>query len=387
MNTGPTLPEGWTIRSLRSCLRTAPGYGINAAAVPFDDGLPAYLRITDISDDNRFRPSPRVSIKHPDATAYFLKEGDLVFARTGASVGKSYLYNPDDGPLVFAGFLIRVNPNPKDVQPIFLAYCAQSGRYWDWVATMSSRSGQPGINGQEYGTFQLLLPSSDEQRAIAEALSDVDGLIESLELLIAKKRAIKQATMQQLLTGKTRLPGFSDEWETKRIGDLLTYERPDRYIVQYDEYFERGDTLVLTANKSFVLGYTNETFGVCVDFPVIIFDDFTTDCKYVTFPFKVKSSATKLLHARNGVRLKYMFERMQLIDFPVIDHRRYYISEYQNIEITFPTYDEQISITTVLSDMDAEIAALERQLDKIRAIKQGSIQKLLTGRIRLARPL
>ena len=136
MNTGPTLPEGWTIRSLRSCLRTAPEYGINAAAVPYDDGLPAYLRITDISDDNRFRPSPRVSIKHPDATAYFLKEGDLVFARTGASVGKSYLYNPDDGPLVFAGFLIRVSPNPEDVQPVFFAYCAQSERYWDWVATL-----------------------------------------------------------------------------------------------------------------------------------------------------------------------------------------------------------------------------------------------------------
>ena len=158
MNTGLTLPGGWTIRSLRSCLRTAPEYGINAAAVPFEAGLPAYLRITDISDDNRFRPSPRVSIKHPDATEYFLKEGDLVFARTGASVGKSYLYNPDDGPLVFAGFLIRVSPNPEDVQPAFLAYCAQSERYWDWVATMSIRSGQPGINGQEYGTFQLLLP-------------------------------------------------------------------------------------------------------------------------------------------------------------------------------------------------------------------------------------
>ena len=129
---------------------------------------------------------------------------------------------------------------------------------------------------------------------------------------------------QRLLTGKTRLPKFGGEWETKRIGDLLTYERPDRYIVQHGKYVERGDVPVLTANKSFVLGYTNETFGVCVDFPVIIFDDFTADCKYVTFPFKVKSSAIKLLRPKNGVDLRYMFELMQLIDFPVSDHRRYY---------------------------------------------------------------
>ena len=223
MNTEPSLPEGWRICSLRSCLRTAPGYGINAAAVPFDDGLPTYLRITDISDDHRFRPSPRVSLDHPQASAFFLNEGDLVFARTGASVGKSYLYDPDDGPLVFAGFLIRVTPNPKEVQPAFLAYCVQSERYWDWVATMSSRSGQPGINGQEYGTFHLLLPSPDEQRAIAEALSDVDDLLLALEKLIAKKQAIKQAAVRQLLTGKTRLPGFSEPWRKVRLGDIVSF--------------------------------------------------------------------------------------------------------------------------------------------------------------------
>lgn len=212
----------------------------------------------------------------------------------------------------------------------------------------------------------------------------MDGLIKSLESLIAMKQAVKTAAMQRLLTGRTRLPGFGGEWETKRIGDLLTYERPDRCIVQHDEYVERGDAPVLTANKSFVLGYTNETFGVCVDFPVILFDDFTADCKYVTFPFKVKSSAIKLLRGKNGVKLRYMFERMQLIDFPVADHRRYYISDYQNVEIALPTLREQVSIATVLSDIDAEIAALERQLDKIRAIKRGMMQQLLTGKIRLA---
>src|SRR5207249_10643594 len=111
-------------------------------------------------------------------------------------------------------------------------------------------------------------PPAAEQRAIAEALSDVDGLLKALEALIAKKRSIKQGAMQQLLAGKTRLPGFSGEWGKKRIGDLLTYERPDHYIVHSAEYTEVGDVPVLTANKSFVLGYTDESFNVCQDLPV-----------------------------------------------------------------------------------------------------------------------
>ena len=266
----------------------------------------------------------------------------------------------------------------------FKAYLQHIPSFKSTLARIATGISVYAVSKKQLANIVLALPPPDEQRAVAEALSDVDRLVESLESLIAMKQAVKTAAMQQLLTGKTRLPGFGGEWETKRIGDLLAYERPDRYIVQHDEYVERGDAPVLTANKSFVLGYTNETFGVCVDFPVILFDDFTSDCKYVTFPFKVKSSAIKLLRAKNGVKLRYIFERMQLIDFPVADHRRYYISDYQNVEIALPTYDEQVSIATVLSDIDAEIAALERQLDKIRAIKQGMMQQLLTGKIRLA---
>ena len=182
------LPKNWSVQTLRSCLLSAPSYGVNEAAVPFDDDLPTYLRITDISVDSQFRPSPRVSVRHPNGQAFFLNEGDIVLARTGASVGKSYLYNPNDGPLVFAGFLIRISPNPEKLQSTFLAYCLQSKYYWDWIATMSIRSGQPGINGQEYGELQLPLPPLDEQCAIAEALSDVDGLLNALDALIAKKQ-------------------------------------------------------------------------------------------------------------------------------------------------------------------------------------------------------
>ena len=191
-------------------------------------------------------------------------------------------------------------------------------------------------------------------------------------------------TTHQLLTGRTRLPGYEREWEVKRLGDLLTYERPDRYIVKSTAYSNRGDVPVLTANKSFILGYTTETFGVCADLPAIVFDDFTTDSKFATVPFKVKSSAIKLLRPRHDrTSLRYIFERMQLIRFPIGEHKRYYISDYQNIEFSMPEYDEQLAITTVLSDIDAEIAALEALCDKTRNLKQAMMQELLTGKTRL----
>ena len=157
--------------------------------------------------------------------------------------------------------------------------------------------------------------------------------------------------------------------------------------MQSTDYSEYGDVPVLTANKSFVLGYTDEDFGVCTEVPVIIFDDFTTDSKYATSPFKVKSSAIKLLRARqNQAHLRYVFERMQLIHFPLGDHKRYYISDYQNIELSVPDCSEQRALALVLSDMDAGIAMLEQRRDKALAIRQGMMQQLLTGRIRLVKP-
>ena len=248
-------------------------------------------------------------------------------------------------------------------------------------------TGVPQLTAPQIGRYLLAVPPYHEQRAIAAALSDVDAQVDGLDRLIAKRRDIKQAAMQQLLTGQIRLPGFSGEWETKQLGDLLAYERPDPYIVKSTEYSNHGDIPVLTANKAFILGYTTEVFGVCADLPAIVFDDFTTDSKFAKAPFKVKSSAIKLLRPRHDrTSLRFLFERIQLIRFPVGDHRRYYISDYQNIGLTIPEYDEQLEIISALSDMDAEIAALEARHEKTWDLKQAMMQELLTGKTRLVQP-
>jgi type I restriction enzyme S subunit len=201
----PGFSGEWKSKRLGECLLSRPDYGINAPAVPFSDRLPAYIRITDISEHGRFSPDPRVSVKAPNADQFYLNEGDLVFARTGASVGKSYLYDASDGQLVFAGFLIRVKLNPEMLIPGFLAAYVATRSYWNWVRMMSMRSGQAGINGNEYAQLPIPLPSVPEQTAIAGVLSDMDEELAALEQRLAKTRAVKQGMMQELLTGRTRL--------------------------------------------------------------------------------------------------------------------------------------------------------------------------------------
>jgi type I restriction enzyme S subunit len=201
----PGFSGEWERKQLGKCLLARPDYGINAAAVPFSDSLPSYIRITDISQHGRYCPDPRVSVRAPNSEQHYLHKGDVVFARTGASVGKSYLYQPNDGELVFAGFLIRVRPNPEILTSEFLAAYATTNSYWTWVSLMSMRSGQPGINGNEYAQLPLSLPTTPEQTAITAVLSDMDAELEALEARRDKTHALKQAMMQELLTGRTRL--------------------------------------------------------------------------------------------------------------------------------------------------------------------------------------
>ena len=138
----------WAECALRACLSANPDYGINAPGGPASGSLPTYLRITDIDDDGRFMAGNRVAVNHPLAMNYRLRTNEIVFARTGASVGKTYLYNSDDGELVFAGFLIRARIDSDKLNPRFFAANTKTSRYWNWVRVMSMRSGQPGINGK-----------------------------------------------------------------------------------------------------------------------------------------------------------------------------------------------------------------------------------------------
>ena len=192
----------WERATLGALLERLPDYGVNAAAVPFSEDLPVYVRITDIDDDGRLVPAPRVSVDIEPRDDQFLQPGDIVLARTGASVGKSYRYRVEDGRLVFAGFLIRVRPNLDRLVPEFLSAYLSTWSYWDWVRLTSARSGQPGINGSEYASMPLTIPTGAaswaEQRKIADCFAVLDEGIAAQRQRLRALRCHKNGLLQQL---------------------------------------------------------------------------------------------------------------------------------------------------------------------------------------------
>ena len=168
----------------------------------------------------------------------------------------------------------------------------------------------------------------------------------------------------------------SEQWISTELSRLLDYERPDLYIVESDNYKNEGIP-VLTANKSFILGYTDEKNNIYSRVPAIIFDDFTTEKKYVDFPFKVKSSAIKILKPKGNNVLKFVFELMNTINFEAKEHKRYYISTYQKLFVYVPKeVKEQQKIADCLSSIDKLIDAESRKLKALETYKKSLMKKL-----------
>ncbi|MGN8401561.1 restriction endonuclease subunit S [Helicobacter pylori] len=229
------------------------------------------------------------------------------------------------------------------------------------------------------------LPPLNEQIAIANILSDVDHYLYSLDALILKKESVKKALSFELLSQRKRLKGFNQAWQRVRLGDILSYEQPTKYLVATTQYLQKGFTPILTAGKTFILGYTNDKHGIYTNIPVIIFDDFTTDSKMVNFPFKVKSSAIKILSLRdnNQADLKYIYEKLTLLKHQVTDHKRYWIDEFSDFEIPLPPLNEQIAIANILSDLDSEIISLKNKKRQFDNIKKALKHDLMSAKIRV----
>lgn len=179
---------------------------------------------------------------------------------------------------------------------------------------------------------------------------------------------------EKKLVPKLRFPGFTEPWEQRTFSELFEYERPDAYIVQSDLYCDEYNVPVLTANKAFILGYTNEE--CTYNKPSIIFDDFTLDRKYVDFPYMLKSSAIKILTAKENHNLRFLFERLNSTRFEVLGHARHYISVVQNTSTLCPTLDEENCISTILTKVDTLITLHQRKLEHLKLKKKSLLQKL-----------
>ena len=313
-----------------------------------------------------------------------IKYGDILFAGSGETndeIGKSAVYLLREDGFASGDTIIF---SPKNANSLFLAHFLNVGIARKKLRELGQGQSVVHIYKSDIENLEFCLPSEMEQNRIVSVIETWDSAIEKLGEKIEIKKRIKKGLMRELLTGKTRLPGFSGEWETKEIGELLDYERPDKYIVKETNYDNAHKTPVLTANKSFILGYTNETSGIYKNLPAIIFDDFTVDNKFVDFPFKIKSSAIKILKQKSDkVNIWFVFERMQLINFAVGQHKRNYISEYQYFAVDMPDIQEQNAIAKILITANDEIVGLERKLSFLKDQKKFLLNNLITGVIRV----
>jgi type I restriction enzyme S subunit len=342
-----------------------------------------------------------------------LQKDDILINLVGASIGRSCQIQEDLGE-ANVNQAVAVYRVRKEYCSEFVACCFQALSTIKRILEMQVDAALPNISLGDLRRFLIPFPPAAEQRAIAEALSDVDGLLGALEALIAKKRAIKQAAMQQLLTGKTRLPGFSGEWEKKRLGDFVTFlrhgvnsraELSNSGSVKYLHYGDihtshdvRLDPWVtpmpfLPADRATTLDRLQDGDLVLVDAS----EDLDGVGKSVEITGVANAEVVSGLHT-----IAARFDKTALADgfkaylqfCPAFrDHLKRLAAgtkvyatnraHLASVELPLPTTEEQREIATVLSDMDAELAALERRRDKTRAIKQGMMQQLLTGRVRL----
>ena len=228
-----------------------------------------------------------------------------------------------------------------------------------------------------YNSLYIPYTNFKEQEKIAKILNCCDKVIELKEKLICEE--IKK----NINCGRKVLKKLKGD--TVEIGEILDYEQPTKYIVknQYKNKQNEEDIPVLTANKAFIKSYTNEKFGIYDNLPVIIFDDFTVENKYVTFPFKVQSSAMKILKPKNpNINLLFVYKSMQLLKFKANDHKRYYLSEYQYMPINLPDIETQNRTVEILSKIDRKIELLQQELEQYKQLKKSLSQLLLTGIVR-----
>ena len=336
----------------------------------------------------------------------------IVFAKVGAAVfldRKRILAQPSCLDNNMAAFVLT----DQQVDISFVYFLLLTIRF----STFANTTALPALSGTVLSGIRMSLPPLPEQRAIAALLSDVDELIGSLEALIAKKRVIKQAAVQELLTGRTRLPGFGGEWETRRLANHLkflrhgTNPRSDLTRDGAVEYLHYGDihasTVALLDPKDRSMPTLTVERAKRLDRLVdgdLVFVDASEDIEGVGKSVELKGVRDRRVVA--GLHtIAVRFSKSVLADgfkaylqfHPTfLRHLRrlaagtkVYATNRAHIasaEFHLPPLPEQRAIATVLSDMDAEIAALEERLDKTRAIKQGMMQQLLTGSIRLPIP-
>ena len=244
------------------------------------------------------------------------------------------------------------------------------------------------VSGKQMANMELMMPKTmAEQKIIGQYFANLDHLITLHQRKYDKLTNVKKSMLEKMFpkngsnVPEIRFKGFTEAWEQRKLGDIFKYEQPQAYIVESTEYDDRFQIPVLTAGQSFVLGYTDEDFGIKNANhrnPVVIFDDFTTSSHYVDFPFKVKSSAMKLLSLVNGKDdIHCAYNVLQNIGYEPVSHERHWISTFAKFNVYMPKNStEQKCIGNYFANLDNLITLHQRELEKLKNLKKACLEKM-----------
>lgn len=380
------IPEEWDTVSLGSLFSFKNG--LNKSKEFFGHGTPIvnYMDVFNNSGLLVHNIEGRVDVTGNECKAYSVQKGDVFFTRTSETVeeiGVAAVMLDETKDTVFSGFILRARPNSESLDDNFKKYCFSAKYLRQQIIARASYTTRALTNGRSLSATMLARPPVPEQRAIAAALADADALIAALEGMIGKKRDLKQAAIQHLLTGKIRLPGFSSEWEVKRLGDLCSMRSGEgitaKSIDQTSAYpcyggnGLRGYTARFTHQGRFAL--IGRVGALCGNVLLAEGRFFASEHAIVaTAADRVDIGWLAIVLGTLGLN-----RRAESSAQPVLT-----VSKLSIIEVLVPpARAEQTAIATVLMDMDTDLAALEAHAAKARSVKQGMMQQLLTGKVRL----
>lgn len=362
-------------------------YGLNASATKYD-GENKYIRITDIDESTHKFINSKVTSPDTDlltADNYLLEEGDILFARTGASVGKSYQYDNRDGKLYYAGFLIRARINPS-YDTNFVFQNTLTSNYEKFIKVTSQRSGQPGINAQEYMLFKIIVPNKEEQMKIGIFLKKIDNIIMLEQQLLNDHKQFKKAMLQKMFPQKgetvprVRFAGFSDNWEEKVLKDIIQNQIKGKS--QFG-LLSAGEVEYLDANKlnggpTFL---SNGDKNVYKEDILILWDGSKAGTLYKGFEGTLGSTlkAYSINQDNNSeFTYQYLLNKQSIIynnyRTPNIPH---VVKDFSEIfPIIIPSLKEQEKIGNFFKQLDETIALHENKLETYQELKKAMLQKM-----------
>lgn len=337
--------------------------------------------------------------------AYKLVAGDIVFSRVG-SIDRSALVSSKQNGWLFSGRLLRLRGKSKFYCPELLIQIFKTPFFLDQVRAIAVGQTMPSLNTKILNEITVRIPELlSEQQSIAASLSDVDSLIDTLDLLVAKKRAMRQGAMQQLLTGKTRLPGFSGEWEEVLLGSpnvstIKSGGTPSTAIGSFwngnipwvtptDITSTVGKYLSSSARKITLDGLANCSAQMLPSGALLLCSRATVgEIRIATLPVST-NQGFKAVVAASGVSNEFLYYKLLTMKDQMLERSfgstflELPMREAAALPFLLPSYAEQQAIAEVLCNMDAEIDALVARREKTALIKTGMMQELLTGRTRL----